>query len=489
MPEQPSQAVSVRAWLLSQSGSQVGFRYLLAADTTRVGRALDNDLVIHGPEAGSVSLHHFEIHREGTGFRIHDSGSTNGTFLNGERVEHAALTPPATIRLGTQGPELLFVIEEGEPDPAKLDSTQVISQDAIPPVPAAGTPGAGGATAAADTPPGTYDGLLTEAVERARQARAYGVSGETMTIMRDALHRALRHTGRRTRLVMITLVAGLVAVTGFSAWRFEQFRKQARGYDARIRDIEAQLAKATTTPAQTDELISQLDTYEEAAERLHNSFLYRVGPHEHDFVTEEIRTIMAEFGSEVYSVPPEFTERVKFYIEQYQGPDRPLVATVLHGGAAEVRVMRRVLEEQQLPPDLAYVPLVESALSTQQSAAGAAGPWQFTAPTAKMLGLRVDREVDERMNVLKSTQAACRYLRNLILDFGSGSSVMLALAAYNLGPTKVKQAVMRTVHDPIKQRNFWYLYRARALPAETREYVPKVIAAMIIGRNAKKLGF
>ena len=65
------------------------------------------------------------------------------------------------------------------------------------------------------------------------------------------------------------------------------------------------------------------------------------------------------------------------------------------------------------------------------------------------------------------------FLANLILDFGAGSSVMLALAAYDSGTTKVKQAVAHTVRDPIKQRNFWYLYRTRSLPLETREYVPK----------------
>ena len=96
--------------------------------------------------------------------------------------------------------------------------------------------------------------------------------------------------------------------------------------------------------------------------------------------------------------------------------------------------------------------------------------------------------MDERLDPRKSTQAAGRYIRDLILDFGSGSSVMLALAAYNLGPGKVKRAV-RTVSDPIKQRNFWYLYRARALPKETRQYIPKTIAAIIIGRNPERFGF
>jgi membrane-bound lytic murein transglycosylase D len=101
----------------------------------------------------------------------------------------------------------------------------------------------------------------------------------------------------------------------------------------------------------------------------------------------------------------------------------------------------------------------------------------------------VDSQVDERKDLVKSTHAICRYLRDLILDFGAGSSVMLALAAYDGGTTKVKQAVTRTVRDPIKQRNFWYLYRVRALPLETREYVPKVLAAMLIGRNPHHFGF
>ena len=96
--------------------------------------------------------------------------------------------------------------------------------------------------------------------------------------------------------------------------------------------------------------------------------------------------------------------------------------------------------------------------------------------------------MDERFDVDKSTHAAARYIRSLILEFGSGNSVMLALAAYNTGPTRVRQAV-RKVKDPIKQRNFWHLYQVGALPRETREYVPKIFAAIIIGRNPEEFGF
>ena len=471
------QATPGQAWLISQPGSQVQFRYAVAKDTTSVGRGPDNDVVIQGPDAASVSLHHLEIRRSDSGFRIHDLESTNGTFLNGERITDGDLHPPASIRLGTQGPELAFVIaEESEVHP--LDSTQVIPESIIEPR----------AAAAGIAPAGTYEGLLTKAVERAREARAQGVSGETMTIMRDALHQALRHTGKRFRLLIYILAAGLVAITASAGWKIAKLNGEKTAIDRRIQDVETQLQKAQSR-AEADNLINQLDTYQGEAEQLQRNLLYRVGIREPDFVTDEIRRLMAEFGSEVYSVPPEFTERVKHYIEQYQGPNHSLMSRALGEAARQVSVIKHVLEQEHLPPDLAYVPLVESALADDQSEAGAAGPWQFTVATAKGYGLRVDETVDERKDAVKETRAACRYLRELIVDFGTGSSVMLALAAYNLGPSKVKQAVMKTVQDPIKQRNFWYLYRTKSLPAETREYVPKVMAAIIIGRNPARFGF
>ncbi len=160
-------------------------------------------------------------------------------------------------------------------------------------------------------------------------------------------------------------------------------------------------------------------------------------------------------------------------------------------GEAEPEIGRigDVLERNHLPRDFAYMVLVESAMRpADTSAAGGAGLWQLTPATARGLGLRVNAEVDQRLDLDQSTEAASRYIRSLILDFGAGSSVMLALAAYDVGPTRVKQAI-RHVTDPIRQRDFWYLYRTHALPEETREYVPKVVAAMIIGRQPARYGF
>jgi membrane-bound lytic murein transglycosylase D len=209
-----------------------------------------------------------------------------------------------------------------------------------------------------------------------------------------------------------------------------------------------------------------------------------------DFVTGELRSVMAEFGAEVYSIPPDFIDRVNHYIQQDQGPDRPVIAHALIQASGKLQTIQQILRKEELPVDLAYIPLVESSLDANKaSAAGAVGPWQFTGPTAKAYGLRVDAQVDERKDLVKSTYATCKYLRDLILDFGTGSSVMLALAAYDSGTLTVKQAVSKTVRDPIKQRNFWYLYRSQALPRETREYVPRVFAAILIGRNPRHFGF
>jgi pSer/pThr/pTyr-binding forkhead associated (FHA) protein/soluble lytic murein transglycosylase-like protein len=463
------ESTRLKAWLVSQSGSQVGIRYLIASDVTSVGRAADNDVVLQGSDASTVSLHHLVLQREEHGFRLRDLESTNGTFLNGERIREAEVKPPAIIRLGLQGPELSLVFEE----PAmvvELDTTQVITASAV----------AAAASAATPQTIGTYEGLLSDAVERARQARSLGRANETMTIMRDVLQEALRHTGRRFRAVIFALAAALLVVSGIAIWKMTQLNTQKRAIDERIQEIETRLQQSN--PAQAGQLVDQLDAYEGQAVQLQQNLLYRVEPHPHDLVTDEIRKIMEEFGSEVYSVPPELVERVKLYIDQYQGPDRPLVEKAL-GAPGRFQTIRAVLGQEHLPPDLAYVALVESALEGGQSPAGAVGLWQLTPNTAKALGLQVDGTVDERLDVDKSTHAACQYLRQLILEFGSGSSVMLALAAYDLGPAKVRQAVLKTVQDPIKQRNFWYLYRTRSLPAETREYVPKVLAAIIVGRR------
>ncbi len=466
-----------KMWLVLRSGPLAGARYLLKEGVQKVGRAADNDIVVQGQQSATVSLYHFEIVCEEGKCRIRDVGSTNGTFVDGEQVTAAELGRQSVIRLGANGPEFTVVPEQ--PEAAELDRTLVIPAGIV--LPAA--PPEPNATAAG------HETLLSEAVQLARRARAEGMGDQTMTLMRTVLKQALRHNSGRFRRVIAVLVAALLGVSAVGFWKFSALRHEKSVIDGRIRHVEQMLAK-DETPQEAERLITELTNYQDEARVLERNVLYRYAVRQKEtFVNQEIRTIMTELGAETYSVPPEFEKGVNEHIEQYRGADRPLMERALNDASSKLAVVRQMLEAEKLPPDLAFIPLVESALlGNQASAAGAAGPWQLTAGTARALGLRVDGAVDERMDLRKATRAGCRYLRNLILDFGAGSSVMLALAAYNLGPTRVKQAITK-VEDPIKQRNFWYLYRARALPAETREYVPKVFAAIIIGRNPGRFGF
>src|SRR3954447_6802025 len=190
-----SAAGSTNVWLLCRSGACAGARFPLRDGTIRVGRAPDNDAVIDGPDAATVSLYHCEIVREDEGCRVRDRESTNGTWVDGERVTEAPITPAAVVRLGQQGPEFALVIQEAAPE--LLDRTMEIRAVEPPPAPMPPLP-----TAA-------HEESLIAAVDRARRMRGHGFGGETMTIMRDFLTEALRKTHRRHRTMAYALALAL----------------------------------------------------------------------------------------------------------------------------------------------------------------------------------------------------------------------------------------------------------------------------------------
>jgi membrane-bound lytic murein transglycosylase D len=138
-----------------------------------------------------------------------------------------------------------------------------------------------------------------------------------------------------------------------------------------------------------------------------------------------------------------------------------------------------VLDEYQVPRDLIYLAMIESGLSLHaRSYANAVGPWQFMAGTGKLYDLRIDWWVDERRNLEKATRAAASHLSDLYEQFDSWP---LALAAYNCGGGRVSRAIKR--HGT---RDYWKL---TSLPSQTRNYVPKFMAALYIGKDPKRYAF
>ncbi len=311
-----------------------------------------------------------------------------------------------------------------------------------------------------------------------------------MMIMREAMGAAVDRSGRKFKVIIAFLIVALVGVSGWAVWRGQSLGSELDRVDLRIGQIELELG-SSSDQERVHALIRELSDYQQRALAIERDLLYKLGSRsrEQDFIEEEIRRLMSDLGAEQYSIPTEFRDQVEVHVNRFRGPDRINVERALIQERDKLELIRGLLEKGNLPPDLAYMVLVETAFRLKSvSPAGAAGPWQFVPATARAYGLTVNDQVDERFDIPKSTAAACKYIRHLILDFGTGSSVMLALAAYNFGPARIKR-VIRSVEDPIRQRSFWYLYRSRALPKETREYVPRLVAAILIGRNPDRFGF
>ena len=151
-------------------------------------------------------------------------------------------------------------------------------------------------------------------------------------------------------------------------------------------------------------------------------------------------------------------------------------------GAKYVPTVTNILVSEGLPAELAYLPLIESGYRPQAvSPAGAAGPWQFIPETGRRYGLRIDSMVDERRDPIKSTVAAARYLRDLYDLFGAWP---LAMAAYNAGEGKVMRALQKA-----RAESFTDISKTRLIRRETKEYVPRFMAATIIAKNPDRYGF
>lgn len=178
----------------------------------------------------------------------------------------------------------------------------------------------------------------------------------------------------------------------------------------------------------------------------------------------------------------EFVQRFVDLFEQRQ-PDR--MALYLKRSGRYEGMIRSKLRERGMPEDLLYLSMIESGFNPNaRSRAQAVGLWQFMAPTARMYNLRVDGYVDERRDPEKSTDAALRYLQDLYDEFGSWS---LAAAAYNSGGGRVAR-VMREETGGVRGDDdaFWQI--RNRLPSETREYVPLIFAAALIGKEPHKYG-
>ncbi len=183
-----------------------------------------------------------------------------------------------------------------------------------------------------------------------------------------------------------------------------------------------------------------------------------------------------------FDIPMENNEHVARWVDYFTGKGRIHFDTYLERAQYFVPYIVPILKEEGVPRDLVYLAMIESGFNIRaRSRAKAVGAWQFISWTGKRYGLRVDWWVDERRDIAKSTRAAVRYLKDLYSHFGTWE---LAAAAYNAGEFKVARAIRR-----YGTYDFWTLSRQKFLKPETRNYVPKMMAAAIVAKNRTLFGF
>jgi len=198
-----------------------------------------------------------------------------------------------------------------------------------------------------------------------------------------------------------------------------------------------------------------------------------------------IESLEQEFrkSAELKLARPEALDRqVKRWVEIFTTKERDRFQKYLDRSQKYKDIVQSILEENELPREFFYLALIESGFNTHaQSHARAVGIWQFIRGTAKRYGLVLNSYVDERRDPIRSTEAAAKYLRDLYRVFQSWD---LAMAAYNSGEMRVLQGIFSG-----KSREFMELCEKKVLPRETRNYVPKFYAALLIGENSEEFGF
>ena len=167
-----------------------------------------------------------------------------------------------------------------------------------------------------------------------------------------------------------------------------------------------------------------------------------------------------------------YNDVVQKFIDRYSGRLRHSISYMLGASNFYIPIFEEALEAYQLPLELKYLPVIESALNPLAvSRVGATGLWQFMITTAKQYGLQVNSLTDERRDPVKASYAAARYLKDLYRVFGDWN---LVIAAYNCGPENINKAI----HRSNGEKDYWQIYPY--LPKETRGYVPAFIAANYI---------
>jgi membrane-bound lytic murein transglycosylase D len=198
-------------------------------------------------------------------------------------------------------------------------------------------------------------------------------------------------------------------------------------------------------------------------------------------VEKGLRRLEREHGAGVFPRDPAFLDAVKNWVDKTKKDTA--FQSIIDRRREYKDLVEGILLGHNLPADYSLIVWAESQYEpkARNARSGAAGLWQLLPSTARAYGLRVGRQGDERLDPARSTQAASLYLNDLVAMFGK-DSFLLVLAAYNAGDNAVLFG-LKQIQDPVHDRNFWYMYTHNLIPAETKQYVLRIIALIIVAET------
>lgn len=475
------------------TGSLAGTSAEYDKRSIRVGTSGDCDVRYDLERDPEVGRYHAAVVMKENAYHVLDLGQVGGVWVNGERVQSQPLRGGDRIRFGGEGgPEAeVAIVFDANYDAAK-DAARMVE------------------AFKGKTRETSAIRLVTAAAERVAEERvkAGGTkSRRTMEVMATTMHEVgdLMRTQTRKRWVKIVtavvgvaavIIAGLTITLYIKQRQINQLLDAKSHFDDQIHAIQIQM-DATRDTAQLAILEQKLNEKTASAELALSQIASKDQQkaaevaQSGDELDRQIRDILKQFDAETYAVPPIFKERVAYHIEQLRKAG-PTTRIIYRRKVKYWPQITREFKALELPEAMAYVAWTESQFDPMaKSGAGARGMWQMTRTTAQAQGLRVDGAVDERTDVPLQTRAATKYLAGLLAEFGE-DAFMLAMASYNKGENGVRRVLRQVSRTPggfkKSKRDFWHLYRLKLLPEETREYVPKILAAAIVCSNPDRYG-
>ena len=436
-------------------------------------------------EDAHVSRRHVMVSFDNGQWRLRDQQSGNGVFVNGRRVETAAIDKSITIRLGADGP--VVVMEVASPAlPTKRPAPQKPAGETM---------------------------LLASYAERYFGAATGDepVGGRTLMI-RKAFHTVQKKQKRLYRGIIAVAVLAALGAGGYAYYGHRQMARQKlvaqelfyamKSLDVDIANVERLVASSGNAQGQ-DQVKRYLERRREM-ESNYDRFLSGLKLYDYTLTAQEqlILRVTRLFGECDLAAPPEYLAEVGSYIRKWQGSGRYAKAVLRAQEMGYSRKIAEAFQKQNLPPQFFYLAMQESDFDEVASGPPtrmgiAKGMWQFIPETAGRYGLKTGPLValrrpdpaDDRHKWEKATDAAARYIKD-IYSTDAQASGLLVMASYNWGEHRIIN-MLRTMPANPRERNFWKVLEQHRdkVPKETYDYVLSIVSAAVIGENPKLFGF